>query len=166
MLPANTALTRRIVGSGAGSYSYISLIPGQGSIVLESVATAPGHEDVLSVNADGTQIRFSAAADKTFDVTLAKVVGQQSRAIAIRGIGAQPGADVDITIAPDLSVARVGNRAGAKTVEVRAFSVDKSNNLPVNHNVPGVSLPTQADLVVAIPDWSTLNVNVQTVSFQ
>ncbi len=166
MLPANTALTRRIVGSGAGSYSYMSLIPGQGSIVLEGVATAPGHEDVLSVNADGTQIRFSAAADKTFDVTLAKVVGQQSRAIAIRGIGAQPGADVDITIAPDLSVARVGNRAGAKTVEVRAFSVDKSNNLPVNHNVPGVSLPTQADLVVAIPDWSTLNVNVQTVSFQ
>ena len=72
LLPTNAALTRKIVGNGNGNYTFNSIMPNTGSLVIENVATQPGHEDVLSVNADGTQIRFTAAADKTFDLTLAR----------------------------------------------------------------------------------------------
>jgi hypothetical protein len=51
-------------------------------------------------------------------------------------------------------------------VEVRAFTVDRGTNKTVNKNAPGVSLPVQHDLVVAVPDWKALNLNVQAVSFQ
>ena len=45
-------------------------------------------------------------------LTIAKQVGSQARAIAIHGIGAAPGADMDLTIVPDLSVIRVATRSG------------------------------------------------------
>ncbi len=166
LLPTNVALTRTIVGNGNGNYTFNSIMPDMGSVVLENVVTAPGHEDVLSVNTDGTQIRFSAAADKTFDMTVCRQVGLQARAVAIKGLGARPGADVDVTLSPDLSLVRVGNRSAARSVEVRAFSVDKATNQPVNKNMPGVNLPTQTDLVVAVPDWTAVNLSVQTVPFQ
>ena len=73
---------------------------------------------------------------------------------------------MDLTISPDLSLVRLGNRNVDRTVEVRAFSVDKATNTPVNKSAPGVSLPTQSDLVVAVPDWNAVNMSVQTVPFQ
>ncbi len=166
LLPNNAALTRTIVGNGNGNYTFNSIMPNTGSLVIENVPTQPGHQDVLSVNADGTQIRFSAAADKTFDLTICRQVDQQARAISVKGLAAKPGADVDLTISPDLSLVRIGNRNVDRTVEVRAFSVDKTTNTPVNKSAPGISLPTQADLVVAVPDWNAVTMSVQTVPFQ
>jgi len=80
------------------------------------VPTAAGQEDVLSVSADGTQIRFTPAVEKKFQLTLARQVGSQVRAVAVRGLGGGQTTDVDITVSPEMSLLRVGNRSGAKTV--------------------------------------------------
>jgi hypothetical protein len=166
MLPANTSLTRRIVGSGTGAYAFHSIMPGGGSVALEGVQTSAGQEDVLAMNGDGTQIRFSPGSAKTFNMTIARQVGGQARAVAIRGAAGAPGQAVDITLSPELSLVRVGNRGAARTVEVRAFSVDQATNAPVTRKFEGVSLPSMHDLLVAVPDWKTLEVNVEALSFE
>jgi hypothetical protein len=166
LLPENVPLTRRIVGSGAGTYVFNSINPAGGSLVLQGVPTSLGQEDVLSVSADGTQIRFTPAVEKVFHLTLARQVGSQVRAVAVRGLGGGPTTGVDITVSPEMSLLRVGNRSAAKTVEVRAFTIDRTANTPRNQQVAGVNLPTRHDLMVAVPDWAALNLNVQTVSFE
>ncbi|PYP88877.1 MAG: hypothetical protein DMG65_14615 [Candidatus Angelobacter sp. Gp1-AA117] len=166
MLPVGSALTRKITGNGTGTYTYTSVMPDHGSLVLENVATVPGHEDHLAVSADGTQVRFTPAADKTFNLTICRNVNGQARALAITGAGAAPGADVDLTVSPDLSLVRMGNRSSARTVDVRAFAVDKVTKTPQNQSATGVNLPTQHDLVVAVPDWSKISLAVQAVSFE
>jgi hypothetical protein len=165
LLPASMPLTRRIVGTDAGHYTYNSINPDGSSLLLQDVPTETGQEDVLSVSADGTQIRFTPATEKTFHLTLARQVGSQLRALAVRGLSGGLTTDVDITVSPEMSLLRVGNRSGAKTVEVRAFTIDKTVNSPLNQKM-SVNLPTQHDLVVAVPDWTALNLNVQTVSFE
>lgn len=165
LLPSNTALSRNIVGNGSGSYDYHSIMPNQGSLLIEKVSTAPGQLDSVSISADGTQVRFSAGADKTFNLTVARLVNNQARALWVSGVGAAPGADIDLTIAPDLSVLRLGNQGVARSVQVSAFSLDSSTNVHAANNVPQLQLPTQHDLVVTVPDWTAVNVSAQAVSF-
>lgn len=57
-LPAGTALTRTIVGMGAGNYDYHSLTPDGASILLQNVAIQPGHRDVVAISADA--IRYDS----------------------------------------------------------------------------------------------------------
>lgn len=166
MLPNFTPLTRRITGTGAGKYTFNSIMPNSGSIVLQDVSTAAGQVDVLSVSADGTQLRFTPAAEKTFNLTLARQVGDQARAIAIRGAGGGPAAEVDVTLSPELSLVRVGNRGGARNIEVRAFALNRTTNTPINKQFAAVNVPTKHDLMVAVQDWATLNASVQTLSFE
>ncbi|MEM6438417.1 MAG: hypothetical protein AAF763_01800, partial [Pseudomonadota bacterium] len=166
MLPEATALTRRITGTGSGTYAYHSLMPDVGSVALEGVTTETGQTDVFAASADGTQLRFTPAAAKTFAMTLARQVGTEARAIAVQGAGGAPAAEVDVTISPDLSVARIGNRGAARNVEVRAFTVDSGTNAPVNRTFANVNLPADHDLVVAVQDWPALNADVQTLAFE
>lgn len=166
MLPTNTAMTRRIVGEAAGQYTYNSIAPDGASVVLEGVTTAAGDVDTLAMSADGTQLRFTPAADKAFQLTLSRQVGGQARAFAIRGVGGGPAAEVDITMSPELSLLRVGNRGGARNVEVRALAIDRATNTPLRKQFSNVNLPSAHDLVVAVPDWTTLNAEVQTLSFE
>lgn len=166
MLPANTALTRRIRGTGNGTYTFNSVMPDGGALVMQNVTTAPGQEDVVSVNEDGTQIRITPATTKTFNLTLSRQVGGQARAVTIRGAGAAPGAEVDLTVSPELSVVRLGNRGAARSMEVRAFTIDKTTNAPVRKQFGGINVAAQHDLLVAVPDWNTLNVDVQTLAFE
>jgi IPT/TIG domain len=166
MLPTATPLTRRITGTGAGKYAFNSIVPNVGSLVLQDVGTSAGQVDMLAVSADGTQLRFTPAAEKTFHLTLARQVGDQARAIAIRGAGGGPAADVDITISPELSVARVGNRGAARNIEVRAFAIDRKTNTPLNRKFDSVNLPAKHDLMVAVQNWTTLDASVQTLSFE
>jgi hypothetical protein len=165
LLPANTALSRNITGSAAGQYSYCSLLPDGGSILIEKVVTAPGHIDQLHVNADGTQVRFTPAANKSFDITLARLVNGQSRAMSIKGAGAAPGAAMDLTVSPELSMLRLGNRSAAATVEVHAFALNRG--VPaVNKQQAGVQLPTMNDLAVTVTDWTAVDLAVQIVPFE
>jgi hypothetical protein len=167
MLPSDTALTRTIVGNGNGNYTFGSVQPDAGSVVIENVPTVTGQQDVLSMSADGTQMRFTAGADKTFNITICRQVNSQARAIAVSGVGAAPGADIDLTVSPDLSLVRLGNQGAARTVSVNAFTTDKTvANTVVNKSVAGVALPAAHDLVVAVPDWAQVNLSVQAVSFQ
>jgi Concanavalin A-like lectin/glucanases superfamily len=167
MLPNATALTRTIVGNGTGKYTFGSVMPDNGSVVIENVPTVPGQKDVFSMSGDGTQMRFTAGADKTFNVTICRQVNSQARAIAVSGIGAAPGADIDLTVSPDLSLVRVGNQGVARTVQVNAFLADQATQNPaINKAAAPIQLPSQYDLVVAVPDWTQVNLSVQAVSFQ
>lgn len=166
MLPAEQPLTRRIIGTAAGTYAYNSIAPGGASIVLENVPTTAGQEDTLAMNADGTQIRFTPGGAKTFSLTIARQVGTQARAIALSGVTGAPGEEVDITLSPELSLVRIGNRGVAESLEVRAFSIDRQTNRPLNRKFTGVAVPSQHDLVVAVPDWETLDVSVEALSFE
>ena len=102
---------------------------------------------------------------KTFNLTIAKQVGTQARAIAINGVGAAPGAELDLTIAPDLSVVRLGNRDAARSVDVSAFAIKKGDPSGVNKAINQLQLPSQHDLVVTIPDWNQVNLNAEALSF-
>jgi hypothetical protein len=63
------------------------------------------------------------------------------------------------------AVLRVGNRGAARTLEVRAFSIDRATNAPANKRFTGVSLPAQHDLLVAVQNWDALDVSVEALSF-
>jgi hypothetical protein len=166
MLPDDTALTRRVVGKAAGTYSYHSIIPSGGSIALENVTTSVGETDVLAVSADSNQIRFTPAAEKSFALTLCRQVGTQARALAITGAGGGPAADVDVTLSPDLSLMRLGNRGAARSVSVRAFSIDRATNSPANRQFAALNLPANHDLTVAVSNWANLDAAVETLAFQ
>lgn len=163
MLPTDTLLTRRITGTGAGQYTFNSIVPDGGSLTLQDVTTAAGQVDVLSVSADQTQLRFTPAAEKTFNLMIARRVGDQARAIAIRGAGGGPAADVDITTSPELSVAHLSNRGTARNVEVRAFVIDHTNNKMLNKRITAVDLPSERELEVEVQDWRTVDTTVRTL---
>jgi hypothetical protein len=165
LLPAATALTRTIVGNGNGTYDYHSITPDGTSILFEGVPTQPGHRDVVSISADATQIRFTPAADKTFALTVGRMVNGQARAVAITGIAGAPAAAVDITLSADLNVLTVGNRGVARNVEVRALAVTK-NGTPIDKSLTGVALPAASDLAITVADWNAVDIQAQAVPFQ
>ena len=165
LTPVGNNLTRRIVGNGTGKYTFNSLMPDGTTIKLEDVNTKPGQTDLLIISSDASQLRFTPHEQKDFTITYSKMIGNQMRALAISGVGAAPGLDVDITVAPDMSFFRLGNRDAAKNITVKAFSVDKVNNLPVNKDATK-SLPTNHDLVIMVSNWDTIDLNIETISFE
>jgi hypothetical protein len=168
LLPANTAMTRHITGAANGTYDYHSIVPGGTSVTLEGVPTATGEADTLLVNADGTQIRFEPGAEKSFALTVgrdATDATQQVRGIAVDGVVGTPAAAVDVTLSPDLSMLRVGNRASDTTVSVRALGMDADTAQNATNNRGNLSLPTNTDLTVAVTDWDALDMTVRTVPF-
>jgi hypothetical protein len=165
LLPAATALTRTITGTAAGDYSYNTVTPDGASILLENVATEPGHQDVIAINADATQIRFTPAAAKTFSLTAARIVGGQARALSIAGVGGGPGNDLDLTLSPELNLVRIGNRGATRNLTLRAVSVIKGG-AAVNRNLPAIAVPDANDLAVTVTDWATLDLQAHAVPFQ
>ena len=116
-------MTRTITGTGTGNYTYNSITPDDASIVLQDIPTQLGHEDVMAISADATQLRSTPAADKTFALSIARVVENQARALSVTGVGGGPTDNVDITISPELSVVRVGNRGATRNLRLKAVSV-------------------------------------------
>jgi hypothetical protein len=165
LLPPDTALERDITGTGAGTYDYHSIAPGGTSISLEGVSIAPGETDRLSMNADGSQIRVTPGSGKAFSLQLAREITDEIHTVAISGIGGGPSEEVDVTVSPDLSVVRIGNRSAARTVNVTAFSVNKNTMAHATSNRGGVNLPQDHDLVVTVTDWVDLDLDVQALHF-
>jgi hypothetical protein len=165
MLPADTALTRRITGNASGNYSYQSVAPNGTSISLEEVATTAGEEDMLAVNADASQIRFTPGTSKNFRFNLAREIGNQVRAISVEGGGAGPLTEMDMTVSPDLSVVRMGNRESARNVDVRVTVYNKASGANTTLDRNGVSLPTDNDLLVTVTDWEDLALTVRNLPF-
>jgi hypothetical protein len=165
LLPAATAMTRTIIGTAAGTYRYNSIMPDGASILLEDVAIQPGHQDVIGINADATQVRFTPAVDKNFSLTVARIVNNQARALSIAGVGAGPANDLDITLSPELNMVRVGNRGATRNLALKAIAVTKGGQ-PVNRNLPPISVPDANDLAISVTDWNTLDLNASPVPFQ
>ena len=88
------------------------------------------------------------------------------RSVAVTGLDGGPTADVDITVSPDLSVIRIGNRGNAKVVDVRAFGVNKQTLDYKKKDKSGLNLPKNHDLVVAVEDWMDVKMTVKVVSFE
>lgn len=165
LLPADAAMDREIVGNGTGEYAYHSISPSGTSVSLENVATIPGEVDRLSMNGDGTQIRITPGSAKSFSLQVAREVGGEIRAISVTGAGGGPLEEVDVTLSPDLSVVRVGNRSAARTVDVRAFVVDATTEANATSNRGNVALPQNHDLLLTVQNWDDLDLDVQTISF-
>ena len=165
LLPAATALTRTITGTAAGTYHYHSITPENASILLQDVATQPGHQDVVGISADATQIRFTPAAEKSFALSVARIVNNQARALSITGVGAAPGNDLDITLSPELNLVRIGNRGVARNLTLKALSVSRGGQ-PIDRNLPAIAVPPSHDLAVTVTDWGTLDLQAQAVAFQ
>jgi hypothetical protein len=165
LLPAGTALTRTIVGMGAGTYDYHSITPDGASVLLQNVATQPGHRDVVGISADATQIRFTPAGEKNFSVSVARIVNGQARAFSIAGVGGGPNNDVDITLSPEMNVVRVGNRGMARNLTVTALAVTKGGQ-PTNKALAAVAVPPANDLAVTVTDWNAVDVQAQPVPFE
>jgi hypothetical protein len=133
--------------------------------VLQDVTTAAGQVDVLSMTPDQTQLRFTPGTEKTFNLTIARRVGDQARAIAIRGAGGGPAADVELTTSPQLSFANLSNPGAARNVEVEAFAIDRNNKL-LNKQLAAVNLTSKSELKVEVQNWEALDANVQTLKSQ
>jgi hypothetical protein len=164
LLPADTALSRTIVGTGVGTYDYHSILPDGTSIQLEGVATDVGHQDLLGVNADATQVRFTPAAEKTFTLSITRVVNGQARAISVAGTGAGPANALDLTVSPDLTVVRLGNRGAVRSLTVKALAVTKGGQ-PVNKALAAINVPDANDLAITVADWTAVDVQAVAVPF-
>ncbi|MBB1285184.1 IPT/TIG domain-containing protein [Flavisolibacter sp. BT320] len=164
LLPVGKSLTRKIVGNGNGKYTFNSIMPDGTTIKIENIDTAPGQTDVLMVNADASQLRFAPHVEKNFTVTFSKLVGGELRSLALNGVGGGPATEIDITVAPDLSLFRLGNRSTVKNVNVQAFSIDKTTSTPVNKNA-SVVLPANHDLVVSVSNWKTIDLVAEALAF-
>ena len=163
MLPDNIPLTRRITGTGTGQYTYNSISPSAGSVVLQSVATALGQTDLFSANADLTQLRFTPAAEKTFNLIVSRQIGSQVRGLVVSGAGGGPAANVDIAASANLSQLTVSNQGAARKLEVSAMLIDPSNSIKLNKPITTINLTSQSDLKIDLQDWSTLRADVQTL---
>lgn len=166
LLPMDTALTRTITGSDTGTYDYHSLSPRDTSVSLEGVETSSGEQDVLHVNADGTQVRFEPGTRKTLDMTLGRRVDGQVRGLSVDGVAGGPTEEVDVTLSSDLSAVRVGNRGPDTTVDVKLVGMDTETASNTTIDRRGVSLPTDNDLAVFVTDWEDLSMEVRTVPFE
>jgi hypothetical protein len=164
LLPADEALTRRITGTASGNYAFHSIAPNGASISIEGITTTAGQTDVLSVNADGTAIRFTPGASKAFTLNLAREVAGQAREVTITGAGAGPTTAVDVNASPDLSVVRLSNTDATRTVEVQVGQIVKDTGAHARLN-RSISLPTDNDLLVTVTDWADLNLTVRTLPF-
>ncbi len=166
LLPANEALTRHITGNASGNYSYHSIAPNGVSLSMEEVSTNSGELDVLAQNADGTMIRFTPGATKSFTLNLAREVEDQVRAVTISGAGGAPAGAVDINLSPDLSVVRVSNTDISRTVDVQVSKVIKETGSNAKLQQNGIPVPVNHDAVVTVTDWADLALTVRALPFE
>jgi hypothetical protein len=164
LLPAATALTRTITGTDTGTYDYHSITPDGTSIHLQGVPTTAGDQDVLAMSGDATQVRFTPATEKTFTLSIARIIDNQARALSISGVGGSPDDDIDLTLSPELSLLRIGNRGSTRNLAVKALSVDRGGQ-PVDRNLPPVAVQNNNDLTITVSDWNTLDLQAQAVPF-
>jgi hypothetical protein len=156
-LPASTPLTRVITGRGTGQYTFNSLTPGGSSLALENVATAVGQQDVLLMNPEQTQLSFTPAIGKTFNLTVARWVGDEARAIAIQGVVGGPTARVDVRSSPELTSVHLKNGGAARDLKVQTFVLRRKNKTTVGRTLSAVDVPTNSTLSIDIADWKTAN---------
>jgi hypothetical protein len=160
LLPHDTTLTRRITGTGTGTYTFCSLTPEGASVAVEGMATTPGQVDVLSMTPDQTQVRFAPAVAKTFAMTIARRVGDQERVLALRGVGGTPESLVAIDASPELSFANVTNAGGTRSVEVEAFVLDRTTTEVRQRRLDAPSATAGEKFSIQVQDWATLQAEV------
>ncbi len=75
--------------------------------------------------------------------------------------------DIDIATSPDLSLVRVGNQGTDRSnIEVRAFMLDRTTGERQNHSTPGITVPRENDLTIAVTDWKRPQPSISMVPFE
>jgi hypothetical protein len=157
LLSAGTGLTRRMTGTASGNYGFRSISAEGTSVSLEGVPTVAGQVDELGINADGTRVRFTPEVAKSPGMTLGRRVGQELRGLRFMGLGATPGAGLDVTLSPDMSIARIANDGPSMSVDVRLVHIDTTTGAEQAHAADAVQVPSGKELVVAVDDWPQLS---------
>jgi hypothetical protein len=157
LLPTATGLTRRITGTANGTYAYASLAPEGTSIGLTGVPTSVGEVDRVMTSADAAHVRFAPAVAKGGAFTMARRVSGHARGISVERFSAGPGAELDVTAAPDMSLLRVSNPGAARQVDVKLLDFDPATEARASLARANVEIPAGHDLVVAVTDWASLS---------
>jgi hypothetical protein len=155
-------LVRRITGTANGQYTFSSITPNGCSLALQGVTTTAGQVDVLSMNPDLTQLNFIPGSAMTFNMTIARQVGDQSRVITIRGVGGGPADNIAITTSSDLQFARLSNPGIRRNVEVEILAFEPGQNVR-NRRLAAANLAPNSELKVEVHNWATLDTNLQTL---
>jgi hypothetical protein len=124
------------------------------------MATTPGQVDVLSMTPDQTQVRFAPAVAKTFDMTIARRVGDQERVLAFQGVGGTPDSIVTIDASLELSFANVTNAGGTRSVEVEAFVLDRTTTEVRQRRLDAPSATAGEKFSIQVQDWASLQAEV------
>ncbi|WKJ90052.1 hypothetical protein QZJ86_18895 [Methylomonas montana] len=163
LLPSDAALERRIAGTGRGRYTYNSITPDGGSVVLQGLTTAAGQVDVLSMNPDQTELRFTPAVAKKFNMTVARRVGDQVRAMVISGIGGDRNAEFRFNTSTELGFANLVNTGGNRKVGIQTMVLDKQGKLTQKPRVTSVNMSANSELTMEMLDWNLLDNSVPVV---
>lgn len=161
LLPEGKSLTRRIVGTGAGIYTYNSILPDGTTVKLEGVETKPGQVDVIGMNADASQVKIAMQEEKPFTFTFSRLIGDQLRSLSVNGIASGAGKTCEVTVAPELGALSFGNRSGVRNVKIAAFSALLTDSKPAEKEVQ-ISLPADHQLQIKINDWVKLDLQTTT----
>jgi hypothetical protein len=160
MLPIDTPLSRRITGTGAGTYAYNSVME-EKSLVFQDVATAKGQVDHLDLSPDQSQFRFTPAAEKNFKLTIGRKVGEQPRVLVVKGAGGAPGADLDVAMSSDLAQMKIGNRGAARKVEVTGVTIDPKTKKTITKQIAVTNIDAKSDLKLNLQNWKGMKSDVQ-----
>ena len=163
LLPSGTGLARRFTGTATGTYGFRSISAEGTSVSLDTVPTVTGQVDELGINADGTRIRFTPEAAKSPGLTLGRRVGQELRGLRFNGLAAGPGNELDVTLSPDMSLARIANNGPDAAVDVRLLHVNTESGSERAHDAGTVQVPSGKELVVAVDDWPQLGADSASV---
>jgi hypothetical protein len=107
-------------------------------------------------------VNFAPAVEKTFDLTLARWVGDEARAITIQGVGGGPAAPISFDTSPELTSLNLKNGAVVSDVQVKIFALDRKSNTTVNKTLSAVTAQPGSTISIAVADWKTGNANLQT----
>lgn len=157
LLPEDPVLERQITGTGSGQYSFNSLTPQGGSVVLQGLATAPGQRDFLSLSPDQTALRFAPASAKRFDLTVARRVGEEIRAMAIHGIGTDQAAEFRFNTSAEFSFCNLANTGSERKLRVEMLRIDKQGKFSRNLPVTNLNLSASGEVSFDALDWEGMD---------
>jgi hypothetical protein len=153
LLPADSALERRIVGTDSGHYAFNSLTPNGDSVVLQGINTVPGQTDVLKLSPDQTELRFASASAQRFKLTVARRFGDEIRGMAISGIGGDRSGEFRFATSAEFGFANLANAGTASKVSVEQLRIDRQGRIS-RRLQPASALAANGELHFDALDWS------------
>ncbi len=156
LLPVDSVLERRIIGTGTGLYTFNSLTPNGDSVVLQGVNTLPGQTDVLQLSPDQTELRFAPAGAQRFKLTVARRFGDEVRGLAVSGIGVDRSAEFRFVTSVEFGFANLANAGPTSKVSIQQLRIDRQGRFS-RQLEPVAASTANGELHFDNLDWSSPN---------